>query len=92
MGFFDVVWIVIGGALIGVLARLVLPGRQRVPWWAVIGAGIVGMLAGDALSRVLGVDDTRGFDWMRHGLQILVGAGAVALASAAFNRGRSTAG
>jgi len=73
MGFFDVLWIVIGGALIGVLARLVLPGRQRIPWWAVIGAGI------------------GGFDWIRHGLQILVGAGAIAAASSAFNRGKSTA-
>jgi len=91
MGFFDVLWIVIGGALIGVLARLVLPGRQRIPWWAVIGAGIVGMLAGDELARLLGVAHTGGFDWIRHGLQILVGAGAIAAASSAFNRGKSTA-
>ena len=48
----NILWIIIGGAIIGVLARLLLPGRQNVPWWAVIGVGIVGMFVGDFLAQL----------------------------------------
>ncbi len=85
----NLLWMVIGGAIIGVVARLLLPGRQNIPWWAVIGAGIVGMVIGDALAAALGVKVTSGFDWIRHGLQLVVGVGAVA-AVAALMDGRST--
>jgi hypothetical protein len=41
------------------------------------------MLLGDWLASLLGVKDTGGFDWIRHGLQLAVGvvgiAGVVAL-------------
>ena len=52
-GIGNIIWIIIGGAIIGVIARLLLPGRQAIPWWAVIGAGIVGMLVGDVLAQAL---------------------------------------
>ena len=74
----NILWIIIGGAIIGVIARLILPGRQNIPWWAVIGAGIVGMFVGDALAKLFGVEVTSGFDWIRHGLQLVVGVAAVA--------------
>ena len=82
----NLLWIVIGGVIIGIIARLVLPGRQSIPFWLVIVAGIVGMLVGDLLAGVFGVQETFGFDWIRHGLQVLVGVGAVALAAAAVDR------
>ncbi len=82
----NLIWIVIGGAIIGVIARLVLPGRQAIPFWLVILAGIVGMFVGDALAGLFGVEETGGIDWIRHGLQVLVGAGAVALAAAVSER------
>jgi uncharacterized membrane protein YeaQ/YmgE (transglycosylase-associated protein family) len=83
---FNILWIIIGGAIIGVIARLLLPGRQNIPWWAVIGAGIVGMLVGDWLAGLFGVKETAGFDWIRHGLQLLVGAIAVAGVAGFFAR------
>jgi uncharacterized membrane protein YeaQ/YmgE (transglycosylase-associated protein family) len=73
----NIIWIIIGGAIIGALARLVMPGRQNIPWWATIGAGIVGMLVGDFLARLLGVESTSGIDWIRHILQVVVGVLAV---------------
>lgn len=82
----NLTWIVIGGAIIGIIARLVLPGRQRIPFWLVLVAGIVGMFVGDAVAGLLGVEETGGFDWIRHGLQVLVGVGAVALAAALAER------
>jgi uncharacterized membrane protein YeaQ/YmgE (transglycosylase-associated protein family) len=82
----NITWIIIGGTIIGIIARLLLRGRQNIPFWAVIIAGIVGMFVGDWLSSLLGVKETFGFDWIRHGLQLAVGVGAVALISAIFGR------
>ncbi len=87
----NIIWIIIGGALIGAVARLLMPGKQNIPWWATIGAGIVGMLLGDWLASLLGVKDTAGFDWIRHGLQVLVGIGAVAGVLAIMGRGKTSA-
>lgn len=89
----NIVWAVVGGAIIGIIARLLLPGRQRIPFWAVIGAGIIGMFVGDWLANLLGVKETFGFDWIRHGLQIVVAVAAVAAVAAIFSRlgGGSTA-
>jgi len=85
----NILWIIIGGAIIGVLARLLLPGRQNVPWWAVIGVGIVGMFVGDFLAQLLGVKETSGFDWIRHGLQLVVGVAGVAGVVAIMGRNKS---
>jgi uncharacterized membrane protein YeaQ/YmgE (transglycosylase-associated protein family) len=82
----NLLWIVIGGAIVGVLARLLLPGRQNIPWWSVLVAGIVGMFIGDFLAGLLGVKETGGFDWIRHGLQLVVGAGAVYVATMLFGK------
>lgn len=85
----NIVWIIIGGAIIGIIARLILPGRQNIPWWSVIIAGIVGMFVGDWLASLIGVKDTGGFDWIRHGLQLVVGVVAVWLAAVLFGRSGS---
>jgi len=88
----NITWIIIGGAIIGVLARLLLRGRQNIPFWAVIIAGIIGMFVGDWLASLFGVKETRGFDWIRHGLQLVVGVGAVAVLSGIFGRGAKASG
>ena len=74
----NLIWIVLGGAIIGVLAPARPPGKQSIPWWAVIVAGIVGMVVGDLLAGIIGVEETGGVDWIRHGLQLAVGAAGVA--------------
>ena len=86
----NIVWIIIGGAIIGVIARLLLPGRQNVPWWAIIGVGIVGMFVGDFLAGLLGVKDTSGFDWIRHGLQLVVGVAGIAGLVAVMGRSKTS--
>jgi uncharacterized membrane protein YeaQ/YmgE (transglycosylase-associated protein family) len=82
MGIGDILWIIIGGAIIGVVARLVMPGRQNIPWWLTILVGIVGMLVGDWIARLLGVEVTAGFDWIRHGLQVVVAVLGIVAVSA----------
>ena len=56
---------IIFGAVIGVLARVVLPGKQAYGWVVTILLGIGGALIGYWLSDLLGVRDTRGIDWIR---------------------------
>ena len=72
---------IIIGAIIGVLARLVLPGRQNIPIWLTIVVGIVAALIGSVLAEVLGVKETNGFDWIEFFFQLVLAVIGVALVS-----------
>jgi uncharacterized membrane protein YeaQ/YmgE (transglycosylase-associated protein family) len=65
-----ILWAIIGGAIVGMLGRLLLPGRQNISVWVTIGVGIAAALLGGVIADVLGVGDTRGIDWIRHAIQI----------------------
>lgn len=86
----DVIWILIIGTVIGLLARLVVPGRQPIPMWLTVLIGIVGALVGNWLATLLGVRSTGGIDWIRHILQIAVAAGGVAGTVSVLGRRGST--
>ncbi|MFD3518459.1 GlsB/YeaQ/YmgE family stress response membrane protein [Streptomyces sp. NPDC058657] len=72
-------WAIIAGLIIGLLAKLVLPGRQPIPLWLTLILGIVGALVGNALASAIGVRDTGGIDWIRHIFQIGVAAALIAV-------------
>ncbi|WP_236655308.1 GlsB/YeaQ/YmgE family stress response membrane protein [Streptacidiphilus carbonis] len=81
--------LIIEGLIIGVLAKLVVPGRNPVPVWLTIVIGIAGALIGNWISNYAGVRHTSGIDWIRHLLQIGVAAVLVALATPTYGgRGR----
>ncbi|GHH67376.1 transglycosylase [Kitasatospora indigofera] len=82
-------WAIIAGLIIGLLARLLLPGRQPIPIWLTILLGVIGAVAGNALASGLGVRDTGGIDWIRHLLQIGVAAALITVISPAWGRRRS---
>ena len=67
---------VIFGAIVGVLARAVLPGRQAYGWIVTILLGIAGALIGYWVWGALGGSDTRGIDWIRLAISV---AGAALL-------------
>ena len=81
---------IIFGAVIGVLARVVLPGKQNYGWIVTIVLGIGGALIGYWLSSVLGVRDTPGIDWIRW----IISVAAAAILSFAYTaitkRGKET--
>jgi uncharacterized membrane protein YeaQ/YmgE (transglycosylase-associated protein family) len=52
----------------------VLPGKQDIPIWLTILLGVIGALIGNALASAIGVEDTKGIDWIRHLLQIIAAA------------------
>jgi uncharacterized membrane protein YeaQ/YmgE (transglycosylase-associated protein family) len=71
------------GTVIGVLGRLVVPGRQRISVLWTILVGFVAALIGSALAGALDVRDTGGFDWLEWLLQIgLAALGVTAVARA----------
>jgi uncharacterized membrane protein YeaQ/YmgE (transglycosylase-associated protein family) len=68
------------GIVIGVLGRLVVPGRQHIGVLWTILVGIVAALLGSAIAAGLGVADTKGVDWVEWLIQIaLAGVGVAAL-------------
>jgi uncharacterized membrane protein YeaQ/YmgE (transglycosylase-associated protein family) len=46
------VWLVVGGLVVGALARLAVPGPDPMPWWATILLGVAGMWIGGILAWV----------------------------------------
>jgi len=69
-----IIGLIIFGAVIGVLARLVLPGRQQVSVLITVLLGIAGALIGYWISGQLGVKETNGIDWIRWIISIAVAA------------------
>ncbi|WP_406090640.1 GlsB/YeaQ/YmgE family stress response membrane protein [Streptomyces sp. NBC_01013] len=68
------------GTVVGLLGRLVLPGRQHIGVLWTLVVGIAAALLGSLLASVLGVGGTRGIDWIECLLQIvLAGLGVAAL-------------
>ncbi|KAE8763132.1 GlsB/YeaQ/YmgE family stress response membrane protein [Georgenia thermotolerans] len=61
----ELIGLIIFGAVIGALARLVMKGDQNIGiiWTIVLGA--LGALVGYWLAGLLGVGQTNGIDWIR---------------------------
>lgn len=70
----SIVGSIIAGMIVGILARLALPGRQNISWVVTIVLGILGALIGWFLAGLLGVQTTNGVDWLRWIISIIVAA------------------
>jgi uncharacterized membrane protein YeaQ/YmgE (transglycosylase-associated protein family) len=72
------------GIVIGILGRLVVPGRQRIGILWTILVGIVAALLGTAVAQGFGVSETDGVDWA----ELLIQIGLAALGVAALDSSR----
>ena len=98
MGFFGIIGLILGGAIIGFLGRVVAPGdRDKIPLWLTILCGIGGILLGSFLYfAIYGgshghndmFDTSGGFDWWRHAWEIITAAVLVMIAATATGRSR----
>ncbi|MEV0122218.1 GlsB/YeaQ/YmgE family stress response membrane protein [Streptomyces sp. NPDC050703] len=77
---------VVIGVVIGILGRLVLPGRQRIGVLWTILVGVIAALIGTAIAGALDVADTKGIDWIE--LAIQIGLAAVGVAGVERLKGR----
>ena len=77
------------GIVVGVLGRLVVPGKQHISVIVTILVGIAAFL-GTALARAIGIPTaTNGIDWLELLVQVIVAALGVALVSGITGRRRS---
>ncbi|MER5346719.1 GlsB/YeaQ/YmgE family stress response membrane protein [Streptomyces sp. NPDC056704] len=66
------------GIIIGILGRLVVPGRQRIGILWTILVGIVAAFIGSGIAAAFGVANTKGVDWIEWVIQIGLAAVGVA--------------
>ena len=65
---------IIGGLVVGLLARFFLPGRQNVSLLVTTIIGVVAALVGWWIAGLLGVASTSGIDWIRWIISIILAA------------------
>jgi uncharacterized membrane protein YeaQ/YmgE (transglycosylase-associated protein family) len=83
-----IIMAIVIGAIIGALARFVLPGRQSIGILMTIIIGIVAALLGTWLAQQVGVATTDGIDWIEIVFQIGLAAVAIALFAGVGSRRR----
>ena len=83
MAITGVITAILIGIVVGVLGRLVVPGRQPIGMLVTILVGIVSAFIGTAIARALGIPTaTNGIDWLELLVQVIVAGLGVALVSA----------
>lgn len=82
----SIIGAIVIGLILGVLARVILPGKQNIPLWLTILVGIVAAFIGTFIARLLNVADTGGFDWIEHIIQLIVALIAVGAVAGFYSR------
>jgi uncharacterized membrane protein YeaQ/YmgE (transglycosylase-associated protein family) len=83
----DIIGVLIAGIIIGLLGKFVAPGdRDNIPLWLTVICGVGGVLIGYYLAAALGVEATRGIDWIRWIISIIVAAILVMVAASMTGR------
>jgi uncharacterized membrane protein YeaQ/YmgE (transglycosylase-associated protein family) len=77
----NILWAIIAGLVIGLLAKLVVRGRQPIPIWLTIIIGIIGAIVGNYIASAIHVRHTSGIDWIRHILQVAAAAVLIGIVS-----------
>lgn len=81
-----VIGAIIGGAIVGALARLFLKGKQPMGILITIVLGIVGAVVGYYIAAALGVAQTNGIDWIRWIISVVVAMILISIYLAIANR------
>ena len=89
MDFGDILGLIVFGTVIGLLARIVLPGKQNISLVITVVLGILGALIGYWLWGLIGEGDTRGIDWIRWFISIAAAALLVVAYGAMTGRRRA---
>jgi len=63
IGFWTVIWYAFAGLIIGLLARLIMPGRQQMNIWVTIVLGVVSAILGAFAWNAI-FKDQKGIAWI----------------------------
>ena len=78
---------IIVGAIIGLLGRLVVPGKQHIPIWLTIVIGIVAAFIGGFVAGALGYANANGgIPWILLLIQVIIAAIGVAIVAGTYGR------
>lgn len=78
---------IVVGLILGLLGRLVVPGRQSIPLWLTIIVGIVAAFIGGFIASALGYGNANGgIPWILIIIQIIVAAILVVLTANLYGR------
>jgi uncharacterized membrane protein YeaQ/YmgE (transglycosylase-associated protein family) len=87
----SIVWAIVFGIVIGAIGRLIVPGKQNISIAMTLIVGIVAALLGTLVAALLGLADTRGFNWWEHIIQVIFAAvGVLLVVRMQGNRGGGT--
>ena len=79
----DIILLILGGAIIGLLGKFVAPGdKDNIPLWLTIVCGIGGVVVGWFIYTAFGGNGSSGVDWVRWIVAIACAAVLVMIASA----------
>ena len=86
----EIIGVIIAGIIIGLLGKFVAPGnRDNIHLWLTVLCGIGGVLIGYYVAAALGVEATKGIDWIRWIISIIVAAILVMIAATVTGRSTS---
>jgi len=86
----EIIGVLIAGVIIGLLGKFVAPGdKDNIPIWLTILCGIGGVIIGWFIYSAFGGDETKGVDWVRWIVAIVVAAVLVMVASTVTGRNTS---
>ncbi len=89
MGIGSIIAAIVIGAIIGLLGRLVAPGKQNISLLVTVIVGILAALLGTWIATaLLGTADTPGIDWIELIIQIVLAAIGVTVAANMLGRRR----
>ena len=78
---------IIIGLIVGVLGRLVVPGRQAIGIWLTIIIGIIAAFIGAAIAGALGYANANGgIPWIEIIIQVIIAAIGVSIAAGVYAR------
>jgi uncharacterized membrane protein YeaQ/YmgE (transglycosylase-associated protein family) len=73
----QVLGLIVIGVIIGLIARLVLPGRQRIGAWFTVLLGVAGALIGGLVASALGTGDIFELNFLGTIVGIIAAAGLI---------------
>ena len=85
----QILGLIIIGIIIGILARLILPGRQPIGMWMTILLGIAGALVGGIVASAIGTGDIWELNFIGTAVGVVAAAVFIGAADAAgLGKGR----
>ena len=85
--FWDVVGLIFIGAIIGFVARLLLPGRQKIGFFLTILLGIGGALIGGIIAGAIGTGDIFELNFLGTIFAIIAAVGLVGITATMIGPG-----